>query len=146
VLITIAVSGDGCRPDALSHIHGISRLHAAALGDALVDRHLVVEEGGAYRCIHPMIAHLVRDGLTMSRRQELHRAIAMALELVTQEEELASVAGEIARHAERGGERGRAYRYARLVADGAVACFAYAGRFPGWTWLQPRGARAGQGR
>jgi len=126
VLITIAVSGGGCRPDALSHIHGISRLHAAALGDALVDRRLVAEEGGAYRCIHPVIAHLVRDGLTVSRRQEVHRAIAMALELVTQEEELATVAGEIARHAERGGERERAYHYARLAADSAVARYAYA--------------------
>ena len=88
VLITIAVSGGGCRPDVLSHVHGISRLHAAAVGDALVDRHLVVEEGGAYRCIHPVIAHLVRDGLTASRRQEVHRAIALALELVTGEEEI----------------------------------------------------------
>jgi DNA-binding SARP family transcriptional activator len=126
VLITIAVRGGGCRADALSHIHGISRLHAAAVGDALVDRHLAVEEGGAYRCIHPVIASLVRDGLTLSRRQEVHRSIALALELVTPEEEVATVAGELARHAERGGERGRAYRYARLAADGAVARFAYA--------------------
>jgi hypothetical protein len=50
----------------------------------------------------------------------------MALELVTQEEDLASAAGEIARHAERGGERERAYRYARLAADSAVARYAYA--------------------
>jgi hypothetical protein len=126
VLITIAVSGSGCRPDVLSHVHGISRLHAAAVGDSLVDRHLVVEEGGAYRCIHPVIAHLVRDGLTASRRQEVHRAIALALELVTGEEEIGAAAGEIARHADRGGERDHAYRYARLAAEGAVARFAYA--------------------
>jgi predicted ATPase len=126
VLITIAVSGGGCRPDVLSHVHGISRLHAAAVGDSLVDRHVVVEEGGAYRCIHPVIAHLVRDGLTASRRQEVHRSLALALELVTLEEEIAAVAGEIARHAERAGEREHAYRYARLAADGAVARFAYA--------------------
>src|SRR6476661_861858 len=126
VLITMAVAGGGCRPDMLSHIHGISRLHAAAVGDSLVDRHLAIEEGGAYRCIHPVIAHLVRDGLTASRRQEVHRSVALALELVTAAEEVPAVAGEIARHAERGGERDRAYRYARLAADGAVARFAYA--------------------
>jgi predicted ATPase len=126
ILITIAVSGGGCRPGVLSHVHGVSRLHAAALGDSLVDRHLVVEEGGAYRCIHPVIAHLVRDGLTASRRQEVHRSIALALELVTPADEIAAVAGEIARHAERGGERERAYRYARQAADGAVSRFAYA--------------------
>ena len=73
VLITIAVSGGGCRPDVLSHVHGISRLRAASAGDALVDRYLVAEEGGGYRCIHPVIAHMVRDGLTASRRQEVHR-------------------------------------------------------------------------
>jgi predicted ATPase len=126
VLITIAVGGVACRPDVLSHVHGISRLHAAAVGDSLVDRRLVVEEGGRYRCIHPAIAHLMRDGLTASRRQEVHRSLALALELVTPPEELAGVAGEIARHAERGGEREHAYRYARLAADGAVSRFAYA--------------------
>jgi DNA-binding SARP family transcriptional activator len=126
ILITIAVSGAGCRPGVISHVHGISRLHAAALGDSLVDRHVVVEEGGAYRCIHPVIAHLVRDGLTASRRQEVHRSIALALELVTPDDEIAAVAGEVARHAERGGERERAYHYARLAADGAVSRFAYA--------------------
>jgi predicted ATPase len=126
VLITIAVSGGGCRPDVLSHVHGISRLHAASAGDALVDRHLVVEEGGAYRCIHPVIAHMVRDGLTASRRQEVHRALALALEMALRPEEVAEVAGELARHADRGGERGLAYRCARMAAEGAIARYAYA--------------------
>ena len=125
VLITIAVSGGGCRPDVLSHIHGISRLHAASIGDALVDRHLVVEEGAAYRCVHPVIAHTVRDGLTASRRTEVHRSLALALELVLGREGSPAVAGELARHADRGGERELAYRYARLAAEGASARYAY---------------------
>jgi hypothetical protein len=107
-------------------MHGISRLHAASVGDALVDRHLVVEEAGAYRCIHPVIAHLVRDGLTASRRQEVHRSVALALELVMAPEEIPAAAGEIARHADRGGERERAYRYARLAAESAMARYAHA--------------------
>ena len=125
VLITIAVSGGGCRPDVLSHVHGISRLHAASVGDALVDRHLVVEEGGAYRCVHPVVAHMVRDGLTASRRTEVHRSLALALELVLGGEGSPAVAGELARHADRGGERELAYRYARLAAEGAAARYAY---------------------
>jgi predicted ATPase len=144
VLITIAVSGGGCRPDVLSHVHGISRLHAAALGDSLVDRHVVVEEGGAYRCIHPVIAHLVRDGITASRRQEVHRAIALSLELVMSREGLvAAAAGEIARHAERGGERELAYRHAKLAAEGAVARFAYAEALS-WLDLAAASARTGE--
>jgi DNA-binding SARP family transcriptional activator len=139
VLITIAVSGGGCRADMLSHVHGISRLHAAAVGDSLVDRHLVVEQGGAYRCIHPVIAHLVRDGLTASRRQEVHRSVAMALELVAGGEDIAAAAGEIARHAERGGERELAYRHARLAAEGAVARYAYAEAL---SWLDLAAASA----
>jgi DNA-binding SARP family transcriptional activator len=125
VLITIAVSGGGCRPDVLSHVHGISRLRAASIGDALVDRHLVAEAGGAYRCVHPVIAHMIRDGLTASRRTEVHRALALALELVLAKEELPSAAGELARHADRGGERDLAYRSARLAAEGAASRYAY---------------------
>ena len=125
VLITIAVSGGGCRPDVLSHVHGISRLHAASLGDSLVDRHLAAEEAGAYRCVHPVIAHMVRDGLTASRRQEVHRALALALEKALSPEEASDAAGDLARHADRGGERELAYRYALLAAQAAKARYAY---------------------
>ena len=126
VMITIAVSGAGCRPDVLSHVHGISRLHAASDGDALVHRRLAVEEGGTYRCAHPVIAHMVRDGLTDSRRQEVHRSLALALELVLRPEEAPAAAGELARHADRGKEPGLAYRYALLAAEGAVSRYAFA--------------------
>jgi hypothetical protein len=125
VLITIAVSASGCPPEVLSHVHGVSRLRAAALGDALVDRHLLAEEGGAYRCMHPVIAHLVRDGLTGSRHQEVHRSLALALERVVRPEQLGTAAGEIARHAERGGEADMAFRYAILASEAAVARYAY---------------------
>src|SRR3989442_7379453 len=120
LLATVAVAGRGIRTDLLSHVHGMSRLRAAALADALVERRLLAEEGGVYRCAHPMIAEVVRDGLTPARRHELHRAIALSLEIVTPAAGLREVAGEIARHGERGGERPLAYRYA-LVASEAAA-------------------------
>jgi DNA-binding SARP family transcriptional activator len=140
VLITLSVGGS-CRPDVLSHVHGISRLHAASLGDALVDRHLAVEEGGAYRCIHPVIAHMVRDGLTASRRRETHRSLALALELALSPEEAAGAAAELARHADRGGERALAYRYALLAARAAAARFAYTEALS-WLDLAASSARA----
>jgi DNA-binding SARP family transcriptional activator len=139
LLITIAVSGSGCRTDVLSHVHGISRLHAAGIGDALIERHLVVEDGGAYRCLHPVIAHLVRDGLTSSRRQEVHRALALALERVVTPEDMPHAAGAVARHAERGLERDMAYRYARIASESAVTRYAYAEAL---SWLDLAAASA----
>jgi predicted ATPase len=126
LLITVAVAGVGCRAEVLSHVHGISRLHAAALGDALVDRRLAVEEGGVYRCAHPVIAHVVRDGLTASRRLEVHRTLALALDRSMSLNTNLDVARDLARHADRGGETALAYRYAVIAAEGAIERYAYA--------------------
>lgn len=126
VLITVAVARAGCRSEVLSHVHGISRLHSAALGDALTDRRLVVEEAGSYRCAHPVIAHVVRDGLTLSRRREVHRTLALALERVKSPDDSHEAACEIARHADRGGEPALAYRFALVAGKGAIERFAHA--------------------
>jgi predicted ATPase len=127
VLITVSVAGGpGCRPDVLSHVHGISRLHAAAVCDALAERRLLVEGGGAYRCLHPVIGHIVRDGLTPTRRREVHRALAASLEAVTPVTEARSVAGDVARHAEQGGDRPLAYRSSLLASEAALQRFAFA--------------------
>lgn len=83
VLVSITVAGRGCRVDALSHLHGISRLHAAMLGDALVERRLAVEEDGIYRCAHPSIGGVVAARLTSSRRHEVERALEMVGEMIT---------------------------------------------------------------
>jgi DNA-binding SARP family transcriptional activator len=126
VLISIASAGRGCRAELLSHLHGISRLHAAMLGDALVERHLVVEADGAYACAHPTIAAVVRARLTTSRRREVHRAIALTLELLLPAGTQASLeAGEIARHADQAGDRAMAYRYALRAAEAGVARCAF---------------------
>ena len=126
VLITVAVAGAGCRPEVLSHVHGISRLHAAAIGDALVDRRLMVQEGGVYRCTHPVVAHVVRDGLTVLRRREVHRTLALALERMVAPTQAREAAREIARHADRGDEPALAYRFALMASEGALERYAYA--------------------
>jgi predicted ATPase len=127
LLITVAVAGGhGCRPEVLSHVHGISRLHAAAVCDALAERRLVIEGGGAYRCLHPVIAHVVRDRLAPTRRLEVHRALAASLEAATPLSEIHRVAGDMARHAEQGGDRKLAYRSALHASEGALQRFAFA--------------------
>ena len=126
ILISIASAGRACRTDILSHLHGISRLHAAMLGDALVERHLVIEEDGVYRCAHATIAHVVRARLSTSRRREVHRALASVLELLlpTRGQHAGDV-GDIARHAEQAGDTAMAYRYALLASDAANQRCAY---------------------
>ena len=123
VLITLAVSVRGCRADVLSHVHGFSRLRAAAAGDSLVERQLAVEADGAYRCAHPVIARVVSDRLGAARRREVHRGLALSLELTASEK--TADPGEIARHAEQGGEQAMAYRYAMLAVEGCEQRFAY---------------------
>jgi predicted ATPase len=141
VLVTVAVAGgQGCRPDVLSHVHGISRLHAAAVCDALAERRLLVEDAGVYRCLHPVIAHVVRDGLTGTRRREEHHALAASLEQVAEPGEIHSLAGEIARHADEGGDRALAYRTALLASEGALQRFAFTEAL---NWLDLASAAAG---
>ena len=141
VLITVAVAGGpGCRPEVLSHVHGISRLHAAAVCDALAERRLVVEGAGVYRCLHPVIAHVVRDRLTPTRRREVHRALAASLEAATPPAEVHRVAGDVARHAEQGGDRELAYRSALRASEGALQRFAFAEAL---SWLDLASAVAG---
>jgi DNA-binding SARP family transcriptional activator len=125
LLITIALAGAGCRPKLLSHVHGISRLRAATMADGLVERYLAAEEDGAYRCAHPVIARVVRHGLTTSRRREVHRTIALALERLASTEPGGVGPGEIARHAEVGGERALAYRQALVACEAAMQRYAH---------------------
>jgi DNA-binding SARP family transcriptional activator len=126
LLITVAIAGgQGCRPAILSHVHGISRLHAAAICDALAERRLVVEDAGVYRCLHPVIAHVVRDALTPTRRREVHRALSASLELLTPVAEAPDTAGDIARHAEQGGDAALAFRAALVAAEEALRRFAF---------------------
>jgi predicted ATPase len=124
LLATIAVAGRGVKTDLLSHVHGMSRLRAAALSDGLVERRLLIQEPGVYRA-HPVVGEVVRESLTPARRAEVHRAIALSLETTTAPEGMDEVAGEIARLAARGGERAMAYRFAVLGSEAATRQYAY---------------------
>jgi DNA-binding SARP family transcriptional activator len=112
ILMSIALSGPGCRTSVLSHIHGISRLRAATIGDALVERYLATEDGGLYRCAHSVIASVVRAEMSATRRREMHRAIALAMIAVAEAGDGSADPGEVAQHAEQGGELRIAYQYA----------------------------------
>lgn len=125
LLITLAVAGSGCNSDVISRLHGISRMHAAARADALVERHLAEDVDGMFRCAHPIIAHVVREGLSSARRREVHRALAFALDLVRASSPGEDADAEIARHAEQAGERAMAYRYAIAASEACARRYAF---------------------
>lgn len=124
LLATVAVAGRA-RAGLISHTQGISRLRAAALADTLVERRILVEEQGLYRCAHPVIADAVRESLTPARRREVHRAIALSLQDIATPGDTHELAGDIAWHAERGGEPALAYKYALIASAAAVSRYAF---------------------
>ena len=115
VLVTVAVARRPVTLGVLTLVHGISRLRAAALGDALIERHLLRAEGGAYCPAQPAIAAVVRGGLSPVRNVEIHRALAFALEASTPDEP--GAAAEIAWHAEQAGEVDLARRHAGTAEE-----------------------------
>jgi predicted ATPase len=139
VLVTAAVASGGCSAELLSQVHSLPRLHVAALADALVERRLFVEGGGSYRCAHPVVGRVVRDRLTGARRQEIHRTLALVMEALTPAHEARGLAGEIARHADHGGERASAYRWARVACESAIERYAYREAL---SWLELAGGNA----
>lgn len=113
LLVAVAVAGRGATTALLSLVSGASRLRVAALADSLVERRLLAEESGVYRCAHPVIGEVIREAVTPARRREMHRALAYAFEELGEQ----GLWGEAARHAMAGAEPERAYRTARRAAE-----------------------------
>ena len=115
VLVTVAMARRPVPLGVLTLVHGMSRLRAAALGDALIERHLLRAEGDAYCPAHPTIGAVIRGGLSPVRSVEIHRALAFALEASSAEAPGATA--EIAWHAEQAGETELAQRHADTTGE-----------------------------
>jgi hypothetical protein len=75
VLLTMTLAGEACTPQLLSAVHGVSRLRAVAIGDALVERGLAREVDDAYRVANLLVAGMVRRLSSEARRHEVERAL-----------------------------------------------------------------------
>ncbi len=144
-LDTVAVAGQGVRPELLAQVHEISRVRAAGMAAALVKRQLLVEEEGVFRCAHRVIQDVVRKDLAPASRLELHRALALGLESLTQPDTGDEVAGRIASHADQGGEPALAHRYALLASEAAARRYAFEEALA-WLDLAAATARTGPER
>lgn len=135
VLDTVAVAGQGVRPELLAAVQEIPRVRAAGMAAPLVKRQLLMEEG-VFRCAHRVIQDVVREDLTPASRLELHRALALGLEALTPSETGDEVAGGIASHADQGGEPALAHRYALRASEAAARRYAFEEAL---AWLDPGG-------
>ena len=108
LLVTVALAAVPCDADLLSHVHTISRLRAAALADGLRARGLLVEEQGAFRCAHRVIAAVVGAEASPVWRHETHRALAESLRRLAGAEPSPAVAAAIAYHKRAASDRAAA--------------------------------------
>jgi DNA-binding SARP family transcriptional activator len=93
--------------------------------DALLDAAILREQEGHYDFVHPLVATVVHNDLSIARRSFLHRRAAEVLE-ATHAGRLAPIAGQLARHYAGAGRPGQAARYAELAARRSLALTATA--------------------
>lgn len=88
--------------------------------DALLAAAVLVEQGPHLGFAHPLVAMVVRDGLSAARRAFLHRRAAEA-RVAAFAGRLPLVAGQVAAHYAEAGEPAQAARYAEMAAERALA-------------------------
>lgn len=86
--------------------------------DVLLDMAVLVERGDSYQFAHPILAGIVRDGLSTPRRRRLHRTVAEHLRTF-HANDLAANAGQLARHFAGAGEGEEAAHFAEMAAASA---------------------------
>lgn len=88
--------------------------------DVLLAAGVFVENGARYAFAHPLVAQVVRDGLSSARRAFVSHRAAEALEL-TPPARLPLIAGRLARLYTDAGEPKRAALYSEMAAERALA-------------------------
>lgn len=88
--------------------------------DALLNAAVLIERGGRYTFAHPLVAAVVRGGLSGARRAFLYRRAAEALE-ATYAGRLSQIAGRLAAYYAQAGDGVQAGLYAERAAEHALA-------------------------
>lgn len=121
VLEAAAVIGPAATCDSLYLTAGRAELETADALDELAGQQFLVQEPGAVRFQHEIVAGVVYRGLSLYRRQILHRRAAESLERVQPGD-----AAALARHCAAGGLPGKAAGYALQAGLAAKQVFAHA--------------------
>lgn len=88
--------------------------------DTMLTAGILMEQGGRYRFTHPLVAKVIRDGLSSARKVFLHRRAAEAI-AASQPVLMAPIPAQLARHYAEANEPVRAAQYAELAAEQALA-------------------------
>jgi DNA-binding SARP family transcriptional activator/predicted ATPase len=88
--------------------------------DTLLAANLLIERDARYDFAHPLVATIVREGLSAARRTFLHRRAAVTLETLHRKR-LPQIAGTLAMHYAQADDAPRAAQYAQLAAEHALA-------------------------
>jgi DNA-binding SARP family transcriptional activator len=136
VLQAAAVLEPGLDFSTLRRVSGRGEEEMLDALDVLIQAGVLVERGGPYEFPHPLVAAVVRAGLSGARRNFLHRRAAEALEesqatpimrrgpeFVAQS--AAQLAGRLAQHWEQAGDKARAADYAEAAGTHALGLAAY---------------------
>jgi DNA-binding CsgD family transcriptional regulator len=127
VLRAAAVLGDGFAVDVLAATSGVGPLPLIDALDEAQRAGILREEDNAYHFSHALIRRTIYEGLTLARRQWLHRRAADALDSSYVRDERAHV-GAVAAHYRLAGPAAdpeRALAYTELAAESADCVFAW---------------------
>jgi DNA-binding CsgD family transcriptional regulator len=127
VLRAAAVLGDGFAADALSAAGGVGPLPLIEALEEAQRAGILREEGDAYHFSHALIRQTIYHGMTLARRQWLHRRAADALESLCGRDDRAYVAALAAHYRLAGptADPERALVACRRAADVAEDVFAW---------------------
>lgn len=88
--------------------------------DTLIGANILVERDSQYDFAHPLVATIVRDGLSGARRAFLHRRAAEAIE-ATHTGRLEPMAASLAEHYAQSNDATRAAHFSEIAAEHALA-------------------------
>lgn len=126
-LLQIAsVAGERFTPELLGHVAGEDAVHVEQALEILEGRGLVTRGGSEYDFAHELVGEVLRDGLTLESRRELHAAVAAALEELYPGR-LDELAEKLAHHHREAGNRAAAVDFLVRSADRLEAEHALAG-------------------
>lgn len=125
VVQAVAVLGDAAEWATVRATGGRSDDETVDALDALVSAAILTDQNGTYRFVHPLVAAVVANDLSPTRRAFLHRRAAHALERLYPHPPQ-SINSQLARHYEQAGDTVRAADYATIAADQAFAMRAFA--------------------